>query len=90
LAAWAGNGPLYSANVMVSGVIIAPLNSTVYQENTVQLSAEVLPWDASNKTVNWSSNNTDVATVNASGLVSAVTAGVATITGTSVDGAKQA
>jgi uncharacterized protein YjdB len=90
LAAWAGNGPLYSANVTVSGVIIAPLNSTVYQGNTVLLSAEVLPWDASNKTVNWSSNNTDVATVNASGLVSAVTAGVATITATSVDGAKQA
>lgn len=53
--------------------------------NTVQLSVEVLPPNATNKTVTWSSSDEDVATVNASGLVTAVAEGTARITATATD-----
>ena len=47
--------------------------------------ATVFPTDADNASVHWSSNNTAVATVN-NGVVSAVSAGHATISVTTVDG----
>ena len=46
----------------------------------VQLKATVLPEDATDKTVTWSSDKTSVATVDATGNVTAVAAGEATIT----------
>ena len=52
------------------------------------LVATVLPSDASNKAVTWTSNNTAVATVNAEGKVIAVGPGSAVITATTVDGNK--
>ena len=88
ISAWAGNDPLYSANVAVTSVEVMPANATVYQGNTVQLQSEVSPWDASNKTVSWLSDNTNIATVNQSGLVMAVAAGNAKITATTLDGGK--
>ncbi len=55
----------------------------------VTLSATVAPADADIKTVSWSSDNTDVATVS-DGKVTAVGAGEATITVTTTDGGKTA
>jgi uncharacterized protein YjdB len=51
-----------------------------------QLVATVSPADATNKTVNWSSNNTNVASVTDNGVVSAVRVGTAIITATTADG----
>ena len=53
---------------------------------TVQLTPTVLPNDATNKNVVWSSSNTAVATVSETGLVNAVGSGTATITATAADG----
>jgi len=53
---------------------------------TVQLVATVLPGNASNKVVTWSTSNSGVATVNSSGLVTAVAGGVAVITVRTSDG----
>lgn len=50
------------------------------------LSATVLPDNAKNKSVTWSSSDESVATVNNRGRVTAVGAGTATITATTVDG----
>ena len=54
------------------------------------LTATIAPTTATNKNVTWSSSNTAVATVDANGKVSAVSAGSATITVTTVDGSKKA
>jgi len=74
-------------DVPVTGVTVSPTTATLYVGNTEQLTATVLPSNATNQNVTWSSNNTAVATVNSNtGLVSAVSAGSATITATTVDG----
>ena len=55
-----------------------------------QLTATVLPDNATVKSVVWTSDNTEVATVDDQGIVTALKAGTATITATTVDGAKPA
>lgn len=50
------------------------------------LTAEILPSNASNQEVTWTSSNTSVATVNSSGWVTGVAEGNATITVTTDDG----
>ena len=53
---------------------------------TMQLAATVLPADAADKSVTWTSSNTAVATVSSTGLVTALTAGTATISAKTNDG----
>lgn len=72
--------------VTVSGVTIAG-NATMNQNSTLQLTAGVQPSNANNQSLSWSSSNTSIATVNSSGLVTAVSFGNVTITATSVDNA---
>ena len=54
------------------------------------LNAKVLPENATDKTVTWSSDNEDVATVDENGKVTAKAAGTAKITVKTNDGAKEA
>ena len=58
-------------------------------EGTAELTATVLPENATNKAVTWSSSNESIATIE-NGLVTAIAAGSAAITVTTVDGAKTA
>lgn len=55
---------------------------------TVSLSATVLPMDAENRSVVWSSSNTSVAMVDSSGNVTSVSNGTCIITVRSLDGSK--
>ncbi|MCR3758259.1 Ig-like domain-containing protein [Clostridium felsineum] len=55
---------------------------------TDTLTASVLPDDAKNKTVTWSSSDSSIASVDNSGKITAVKAGQATIMATTVDGKK--
>jgi hypothetical protein len=77
-------------NVALTGVSVSPTSATIAPGATQQLTATVAPSNATNKNVSWSSSNTSVATVNASGLVTGVANGTATITVTTQDGAKTA
>ena len=74
----------------VTGVTLNKATTSLAPLATEQLIATVAPADATNKTVTWSSSNPEVATVSATGLVTAVAAGTATITVTTTDGAKTA
>jgi uncharacterized protein YjdB len=58
--------------------------------NTFQLIKTILPINAADKTVSWSSSDTDVATVDENGLVTGVADGTCTITCTTTDGSKTA
>jgi hypothetical protein len=69
----------------VTGVTLDHKERTVPQNGTVTLTATVSPPDATNQTVEWTSSNTTVATV-ASGTVTGVAPGTATITVTTRDG----
>ncbi|TLX78175.1 T9SS type A sorting domain-containing protein [Labilibacter sediminis] len=70
----------------VSGVSVSPQSATVTVSGTLQLTENIMPSQAVNKNVTWSSNNTSVATVDTNGLVTAISEGTATITVTTVDG----
>lgn len=61
-------------------------STTLKASETVQLTATVLPETASDKSVRWQSDNTDIATVDNRGLVTAVSVGSATITATNSGG----
>ncbi len=77
--------------IKVTGITLNKSSETLGVGNTLQLTATAAPSTATNKAVTWSSSNASVATVSASGLVSAKAAGSATITATAKDGSgKQA
>lgn len=73
------------AKVDVSGVSIDKDKLDLIVSESVNLSATVSPDNATNKTISWSSSNTDVATVTSTGLVKALQEGQATITVTTQD-----
>ena len=73
--------------IHVTSVSLDKTTLGLTEGETAQLTATVEPEDASNKNVTWESSNTNVATVN-NGEVTAVSAGTATITVTTVDGGK--
>ena len=80
-----------NVNVPVTGVSISPAGDTTLALNqTIQLTPVIIPADATNKAVSWSSSNTAVVTVDATGKITAVGTGSATITITSSDGNKTA
>lgn len=72
----------YSTVVAVTGISLGIITSMVAGE-TIQLTATVSPSNASDKTLTWSSSNTSVATVNNTGLVTAIISGTVIITCTS-------
>jgi glycosidase len=76
--------------VPVTGVSVSPISASISAGLTQQLTATVAPSNATNQNVAWTSSNTSVATVNSTGLVTAVAAGAATITVTTEDGNKTA
>ncbi|HEV8364257.1 MAG TPA: Ig-like domain-containing protein [Gemmatimonadaceae bacterium] len=68
----------------VTGISVTPGSATLIKGQTAQLSAVVTANDPSvATTVTWASSNAAVATVSATGLVTAVAPGAATVTATS-------
>ena len=66
----------------VLSVTVTPDSLDLYKGNTADLSAKVQPLTAGDRSVTWTSSDPNVATVDEAGRVTAVGAGVATITAT--------
>ena len=76
--------------VNVTGVTLDVTELTLTEGEAETLTATVKPDNADNKKVAWSSDKTDVATVDGAGRVTAVKAGEAVVTVTTEDGGKTA
>ena len=72
--------------VSVTGVTLDKAELSLYTGESKTLIATVQPSDATIQNVTWSSDKPEVATVDANGKVTAVSAGTATITVTTEDG----
>ena len=69
----------------MEGVSLSKTNMLIKKGSSEKLAADVHLFGTANNDVIWSSSNTDVATVNANGTVTAISEGTATITATTVD-----
>ena len=75
------------APIKVTSVSVSPANVKLTKKGeTATLSATVLPSNAENQSISWSSSDTSVATVSSDGTVTAVANGTTTITASAVDG----
>ena len=72
--------------IPVTGISVTPTNANLVEGQILELTAEVYPANASDKTVGWSSNNEAIATVDVNGNVEAIAPGSATITVITNDG----
>ena len=76
--------------ISVVGISLDQTTLSLEIGETETLMATITPNDATNKDVRWHSSNSAVASVNNNGLVTALSAGTATITVTTNDGARRA
>lgn len=81
IQSYCNNSAISATSVTISGCI----SESLLTEETIQLTATVLPSGAI-QTGTWTSSNPAKATVTSSGLVTAIAAGTSTITFTSTDG----
>ena len=79
-----------SEDVSVESVSLDKTEAKVKKGSWIQLTATVLPEDATNKAVKWESGDETIATVTEEGKVAGVKKGTATITVTTEDGEKTA
>lgn len=73
-------------NVAVSSISLNKSSTSIEKGNTETLTATISPAEATDKSVTWTSSDPSVATVDASGVVTAVAAGEATITAEASNG----
>jgi hypothetical protein len=76
--------------ISVSSVKVSKTAVTLKVAQTLQLTATVSPSNAANKAVKWTTSSYKVATVSSTGRITAKAKGIATITVTTVSGAKKA
>ncbi|MBL7110318.1 MAG: Ig-like domain-containing protein [Bacteroidales bacterium] len=75
--------------IAVTGVTISKIAESIPANSTSQLSADVIPDDASYKIVTWESSNPDIATVSSTGLVRGISPGDALIIVKTVNNSKK-
>ena len=75
-----GQGQTTTQDIAISSISLDKTSLTLTEGESATLAATVKPDNATNKTVSWTSSNSSVATVDASGKVTAVAEGTATIT----------
>lgn len=81
-----GSEPNGGSTIPVESITLSPTSGTLEIGESIQVVANILPEDATNKNVSWSSSNTTIATVNTSGYVTAVSPGTTVITAQTISG----
>jgi len=71
---------VYVTGIQVNSISISLDSAILYPGDTLQLTANITPENASDTTVRWESGNITVATVNTAGEVTALTEGITTVT----------
>lgn len=74
--------------VQPTGVTVTPNTANLKVGESIQLTATVLPANAADKSVTWSSGNSNIASVDANGKVTARATGLAVITAKTSNGCK--
>ena len=74
---------------LVTEITVKPVTLSLDAGDTSQLTVTIKPTNVANKNVTWSSSNSNVASVSNGGLVTAKTAGNATITVRTTDGSNK-
>lgn len=74
--------------VAVSGITLSSDTEIIKTGETKQLTYEIIPSDASNKNVSWSSSNNAIVKVSSTGLLTAISVGTADIIIKTADGKK--
>ena len=74
---------------MVTGMSLNKDSTLLNKDQTETFAATVIPANATNKSVLWSTSDSSVATVDTNGVVTGVKSGTATLTVTTVDGGFQ-
>lgn len=74
------------SGIPVTGVSLDQNSIDIDPEETILLTASILPVNASNQSIVWHSDNVDVVTVGEDGMVTGVAPGTATIQATTEDG----
>jgi uncharacterized protein YjdB len=75
--------------IVPTGITLSPSSAKLNIATTRQFTTVIAPKYATEKTVIWESNNTAIATVSSTGLVTAIAEGTATITAKTFDGSFQ-
>ena len=75
-----------TVNQLATSITLSQTTASIIVDRTLQLTATITPTNTNNKSVTWASNNTNIATVDYTGLVTAKAVGTATITATTADG----
>lgn len=73
-------------SILATSITLDQSTVVINENETLQLTATVMPEDATNRMVTWNSSNEAVATVDENGLVTAVAPGSAVITAMTTDG----
>lgn len=82
-----GSFTLTVTAAIVSSISIAG-DESIIVGNTVTLTTEILPTDAADKSITWSSSDESIATVDENGVVSGLNVGEAVVTATANDGSE--
>lgn len=77
-----------SSDIKITNIKLNPYTTVLVEGENHQLSVVITPENATNKKLNWTSSDENVATVDSTGLVNAIKKGSVTITGKTTDGSE--
>lgn len=82
----AAQANIHVANVLAVGLLLEPFTAIIGERDTLRVKVSFVPANTTIKKATWSSSNASLATVDSTGLITAIKQGTVTITVNSQDG----